>query len=99
LFSLLLYLAASIVSTVVVMAFVVPMMILPVFLLFLVDSAATTQTITTITLVISGLCMLIFIPVMAILMGWLMAFWQSAWALAYDRLTRIDGPAVEQTHA
>jgi hypothetical protein len=101
LFSLLLFLAISIVSTVVVLAFMMPMMFLPIFPLILADSGAMIpgMPLVTITLVFSGLCMLVFIPVLAILMGWLMAFWQSAWALAYDRLTRTASPAIEQIHA
>jgi hypothetical protein len=76
-------------------------MVLPVFPLILADSGAMMPDaqMVTITLVISGLFMLIFIPVIAILTGWLMAFWQSSWALAYERLTRDADLAVEQIHA
>jgi hypothetical protein len=99
--SLMLYLVVSIISTVVIMVFMMPMLVLPVLPLILANSGTmmSDSQVVTAALVISGLCMLVFIPVLAVLMGWLMAFWQSAWALAYERLTRAAGLAIEQTHA
>ncbi len=101
LLSLLLYLVVSIVSTVVVVVFMMPMTVLSVFPLILADSGTMMPDaqMVTLTLVISGLFMLVFIPVIAILMGWSMAFWQSAWALAYERLKRTVSPVAEQIHA
>ncbi|GEM_PF-843163 len=101
LLSLLLYLVVSIVSTVIVMVVMIPMMILPMLPIILVDPGAMMpdMQLATVTLIISGLCMLVLIPVLAILMGWLMAFWQSAWALAYGRLTRTVSPVAEPNDA
>lgn len=84
--SLVVYLGISIVSTVVIMPFMVPFFFLP----FLIDS--NNFDFTTTGLVMGGF-MLILLPIMAFVQGLSITFMKSAYILVYLRLTRSSSSA------
>jgi len=82
---LVLYFGVSMLSSVVMMPFMFPFFFLP----FALESAEFGR----IVLVITGLCMVLFVPIFSFFQGGVMTLMRSGWVLTYLRLTR---PASDQ---
>jgi len=97
LLSLILYMAAMLVSFVVIIPVMMPLFIAPMLPVMVAAPGALPADpgFVTAALVLAGLFTLLAVPVIVFLSAWLMTFWQAAWALACNSLA----PKSEEAHA
>lgn len=94
LLSLILYFGTFILSTIIVFPLMLPMFFVP--MLFMMNTTpgavpAGAEALTT-SLLISGGILLVFIPLMVALIGFLIAYWQATWVLAYEQISTQPNP-------